>query len=140
MTRLLLVLLLAGCATAPLEPVTVEKGRGLAVVAVQTPEIIRMVCVGENKLACVPLRKDTTGLSIFLRTPPPEWGIDQKELALLTHIVAHELCHGVHQTIVRTYTALAPHLRHPDSPDLMALIARFERDPCHDEDGGVLHR
>src|SRR5687767_3693118 len=96
-TRLILVttfaviaLLFVGCTTVALESVTIEKGGGLAVVAVHPPEIIAMLCQGAGasasgtaKIACVPIRTDTTGLSIFFRTPPSAWGVDQHELRLL---------------------------------------------------------
>lgn len=125
-TLLVLAGLLTGCA----ESVVVSRGHGLFTVSVQDAETVRIVCRNDNALACVQPRTDTEGVTVVVR----------RELVAEPEIVAHEGCHVVHQVIERVYTALKPYLRHPDSPDLMALVARYERDPCHDEDGGVFHR
>ena len=128
-----LAFVLAGCAT--LQPVVVSKGHGLVTVSVQPPEAIQAVCQNPRALACVPSRAD--GVTIFFRLPPDTWGIEQAELTTLTEVVTHELCHATYRVVVQTFRALRPYLD-LSSENLSALVANFARDPCHDEDGGVL--
>lgn len=102
---------IAGCAT--LKPVTVSKGNQLVTISLQTDENVALICRHLKAIACV-TRRDESGVTIVSKMPPYAWGIDQRELELIAEITAHEFCHAV-----------------------AALLKR--PDPCHDEDGGVLH-
>lgn len=113
---LLSALLLTGCASLtqpfPLNPVVESRGNNLVTVSVQPPEIIQQVCQHPKALACVTRRNDT-GVTIFFRLPPAEWGIDQEELGYIVSTITHEFCHAV-------------------------AGLQNRPDPCHDEDGGKL--
>lgn len=135
---LVLVLLLAGCAT--LTPVSVSRGAGLATISVQDVDTVDLVCRNADPrarvLGCVPARGD--GVTIIFRLPPESWGVEQAHLETAATVAAHELCHAVRQVIVTEYRALEPFLVSPHPMKLQVLIARYREDRCHEEDGGVL--
>lgn len=135
---------MSGCASTVREPYSVTKGNGLMTLSLQPEENLQMLCQGAGvsepgtrKIACVANRTDSVGVSVHSLYPP---GATDAEARVIADVVAHESCHVVHQVIRRTYLGLAPWLPVPAPPELQVLLEKYQRDPCHDEDFGKLHR